>query len=79
MKKNNNNNKNNKMSNFNCVNYKAYIVIGFYGLFCLLTAFLGSFFGATNKTGKDGFSIGYLVGVMISVILWMTIGYKMMN
>jgi hypothetical protein len=61
----------------NSVNNKAYAVLVFYGLLCMLTAFLGSVIN--RKDGKTGFSVGYLVGVLISVILWMTVGSKMMN
>ena len=61
----------------NGVNNKAYIVLAFYGLLCLLTAFLGSIL--MRKDPRNGFSIGYLVGVLVSIVLWMTLGSKMMN
>jgi len=61
----------------NSINNKAYMVLAFYGILCILTAFLGSM--VYRKDVRDGFSVGYLVGVLISVILWMTVGYKMMD
>jgi len=56
------------------VNAKAYGVLAFYGLLCILTAFLGSL-----VKGKDGFTGGYVVGILLSLILWFTVGQKMMD
>ncbi len=60
------------------VNAKAYGVVAFYGILCILTAFLGSLVKG-NEGGKNGFTGGYVIGILLSLILWFTVGKKMMD
>jgi hypothetical protein len=47
----------------------AYGILVFYGLLSILTAFVGG-----KMDNKNGFSYGYVVGNIISIILWFTVG-----
>ncbi len=50
----------------------AYGILLFYTLVMIIAATLGWYYG-----GPDGFTNGYVVGVIISIILWFTYGEKM--
>jgi hypothetical protein len=52
----------------------AYGILVFYGILAIITATIGHYF---NK--KNGFSNGYVAGVIISLVLWFTAGRKMAN
>jgi len=52
----------------------AYGILVFYGILAIITATIGHYF---NK--KNGFSNGYVAGVIISLALWFTAGRKMAN
>ena len=50
----------------------AYMILVFYGLLAIFTATLGHFFDK-----KNGFSNGYVAGVVLSLLLWFNVGKKM--
>ena len=50
----------------------AYSILVFYGILAIITAAVGNYF-----MPKGGFSVGYLVGVVISIVLWLSVGKKM--
>ena len=50
----------------------AYMIILFYGLLATFTATIGHFFDK-----KNGFSNGYVAGVVLSLLLWFNVGKKM--
>ena len=54
------------------VDFTAYAVIAFYGLLAIITAAIGN-----HLDNKNGFSNGYVVGVILSLVLWFTVGRKM--
>ena len=54
------------------VDFTAYAVIAFYGLLAIITAAIGNYLD-----NKNGFSNGYVVGVILSLVLWFTVGRKM--
>jgi hypothetical protein len=56
------------------INPKVYGVLTFYAIISIFTAFIGGLI-----KGKEGFSAGYIIGVIISVILWFIVGSKMMD
>ena len=49
----------------------AYGILAFYGILALITATVGHYFDK-----KNGFSNGYVTGVIISLILWFSVGKK---
>ena len=50
----------------------AYGILAFYGVLAIITAAIGHYFDQ-----KNGFSNGYVAGVVISLVLWFTVGKKM--
>ena len=54
------------------VKSEAYGILIFYGLLAIVTAALGNHFDK-----KNGFSNGYVVGTILSLVLWFSIGRKM--
>ena len=50
----------------------AYSILVFYGILAIITAAIGHYFDP-----KNGFSNGYVAGVVISLVLWFTAGRKM--
>lgn len=50
---------------------RAYGILIFYGILAIITAALGHMFDKRN-----GFSNGYVAGVVISLVLWFTYGKK---
>ena len=52
-------------------NTKAYGVLFFYGVLSMITAAIGQKY----KPG-EGFTYGYLVGIVLSVLLWFVYGKK---
>ena len=51
--------------------YTAYAVIVFYGILTIIFATIGKWLNEEN-----GFSYGYISGLVISAILWFGIGKK---
>ena len=49
----------------------AYIVLAFYALLMSVTASIGY-----NMDKVNGFTNGYIVGMVISLVLWFTMGKK---
>lgn len=49
----------------------AYIILFFYAVLMNISATIGWIYG-----GPDGFTNGYIVGILISIILWFTYGEK---
>ena len=49
----------------------AYLIIIFYGILALMTASAGYYLKPNG-----GFSMGYLFGAYLSIILWLTVGRK---
>ena len=54
------------------INTTAYGILIFYGLLAIIGAAIGSHFDK-----KNGFSNGYVVGTILSLVLWFTVGRKM--
>ena len=54
------------------VNSTAYGILGFYGLLAIVAAALGNYLDKNN-----GFSNGYVIGTVLSLVLWFTVGRKM--
>ena len=54
------------------VNTTAYGILIFYGLLAIIGAAIGNRFDK-----KNGFSNGYVVGTVLSLVLWFTAGRKM--
>lgn len=54
------------------VNNTAYGILVFYGLLTIIIAALGNFLDK-----KNGFSNGYVVGTVVSLVLWFTAGRKL--
>lgn len=52
----------------------AYGVLIFYTLLMMITATVGY-----KMDTKDGFTKGYIVGMVISVVLWFSVGKKYSN
>ena len=50
----------------------AYSILVFYGILAIITAAIGNYF-----MPKGRFSVSYLVGVVISIGLWLAVGKKM--
>jgi len=50
----------------------GYGILVFYGLLAIITAAVGHHFDK-----KNGFSNGYVIGAVISLVLWFTAGKKM--
>ena len=50
---------------------RAYGILVFYGILAIITAAIGHYIDTRN-----GFSNGYIVGVVMSVILWFSYGKK---
>ena len=46
-------------------------ILVFYGILSIITALIGNYI---NK--KNGFTWGYILGNVISIILWITVGEK---
>ena len=49
----------------------AYIVLAFYAVLMSVAAFIGY-----KMDKKNGFTNGYIVGMVISLVLWFTMGKK---
>ena len=49
----------------------AYMILVFYGILAIITAAIGNYF-----MPRGGFSIGYLAGAILSIVLWLTVGRK---
>ena len=49
----------------------AYSILVFYGILAIITAAIGNYF-----MPKGGFSMGYLAGVVLSIVLWLMVGKK---
>ena len=47
----------------------AYMILVFYGILAIITATIGKYLRP-----KDGFSLGYLLGAIASIVLWLTVG-----
>ena len=56
------------------VNSYAYPILVFYGLLAIICAAVGNHFYK-----KNGFSNGYVVGTVLSLVLWFTVGRKMVG
>ncbi len=54
------------------VSATAYGILVFYGLLAIICAAVGHHFDK-----KNGFSNGYVVGTIINLVLWFTVGRKM--
>jgi len=54
------------------VSTNAYGILVFYGLLAIICAAIGQHFDK-----KNGFSNGYVVGTIINLVLWFTVGRKM--
>ena len=54
------------------VNTTSYSILVFYGVLAIITAAIGNYLDK-----KNGFSNGYVVGVILSLVLWFTVGRKM--
>ena len=54
------------------VSVSAYSILFFYGLLAMFCAFVGNHFDKRN-----GFSDGYVMGTIINLVLWFTVGRKM--
>ena len=52
--------------------YTAYAVIVFYSILTIIFATIGKWFNEEN-----GFSYGYISGLIVSAILWFGIGKKL--
>ena len=50
----------------------AYGILVFYGLLAIVAAALGNHFDK-----KNGFSNGYVIGTVLSLVLWFSVGRKM--
>lgn len=50
-----------------------------YAILIVMLGIISYFIGKKNKKGKLYASIGVLLGVVISVILWMSVGKKMVE
>ena len=50
----------------------AYGILLFYAILMMVSATFGWYFG-----GPDGFTNGYIVGIIISIALWLGYGEKM--
>lgn len=50
----------------------AYFILVFYGLLVIVAAAIGNL---VDK--KNGFSTGYVVGTVLCLVLWFTVGRKM--
>ena len=53
---------------------KAYGILVIYGIISIVGAAIGNHFDKTS-----GFTRGYIIGTIISVILWCTVGHKYAN
>ena len=49
----------------------AYAILVFYGLLAIVCAAVGNYLDK-----KDGFSNGYVFGVVLSLVLWFWVGKK---
>jgi len=49
----------------------GYGILVFYGILAIITATVGYYFDK-----KNGFTNGYVAGVVISLLLWFTVGKK---
>lgn len=49
----------------------SYMILVFYGILAIITATIGNYL-----MPKGGFSMGYLVGAVLSIVLWLTVGKK---
>ena len=49
----------------------AYTILVFYGILSIIFACIGNYLD-----NKNGFSNGYVVGTIISLVLWFTVGRK---
>jgi len=47
----------------------AYSVLVFYGILAIVAAAIGNYF-----YGEIGFTYGYVIGVLVSIGLWFTVG-----
>ena len=54
------------------VNSNAYPILVFYGLLAIVFAAIGNHFCKIS-----GFSDGYVLGTVVSLIIWFTVGRKM--
>jgi hypothetical protein len=54
------------------VNSNAYPILVFYGILAIVCAALGNHFDK-----KNGFSNGYVVGTVLSLVIWFNAGRKM--
>ncbi len=53
------------------LNTKAYGILAFYGLLAILFAWVGH-----HLDKRNGFSNGYVVGTIVNLVLWFTVGHK---
>ena len=51
--------------------FMAYMILIFYGILSMMTATAGQ-----HLKPKGGFSMGYLFGSGLSMVLWLTVGRK---
>jgi len=51
---------------------QGYLILLFYSVIMALTATIGWYIN-----NKDGFTTGYIVGIVISLLLWFLVGRKM--
>lgn len=54
-------------------------IMGFYVLLTLVLAFVGYFVGRKHNKGMHYALMSGLLGVLISVVLWFTVGKKMVG
>lgn len=55
------------------------MVFGFYGLLILVLAFVGYLLGKKTIKEMEYTGIGVALGILLSSILWMTVGKKIVN
>lgn len=53
------------------------MIWGFYGVLIIVLSVVGYFIGLKKNKEKLYAIIGMIIGVMISIILWLTVGKKM--
>ena len=51
---------------------QGYLILTMYGFLMIITATIGWY-----MDNKNGFTTGYIVGTVISFVLWFTMGKKM--
>jgi hypothetical protein len=52
----------------------AYLILVFYGILAIITAAIGNYIKPVG-----GFSMGYVFGAILSIVLWYSVGRNMVN